>query len=177
MRSVAELTGTVPRAGRLVWIGLRTARRGPVDEVVRAEAVADVGLRGDRRAQRRPDPRARRQVTLVQAEHLPVIAALLGGDAAHAPLDPALLRRNLVVAGVNLAALRGRRFTIGEVELEGTGWCHPCSRMEETLGEGGYQAVRGHGGLTARVLTGGTLAIDDPVTLRPTDDGGGPDAG
>lgn len=136
-----------------------------MDAVGTVEAVVGRGLLGDRRTEgrRQPSPRSRRQVTLVQAEHLPVIAALVGRDE----LDPAVLRRNLVVAGINLAALRDRRFTVGAVTLEGTGHCHPCSRMEEVLGPGGYQAVRGHGGITARIVAGGTLHLDDAVTLLP----------
>lgn len=167
--TVADLTATTAQPGTLRWIGLRTARRGDVEVVPRAEAIADRGLTGDRRATR-ATPGGRRQVTLVQAEHLPVVAALLGRDPVRDPVDPSLLRRNLVVAGINLAALRSRRFTVGEVELEGTGWCHPCSRMEEALGPGGYQAVRHHGGITARIVTGGALHLDDPVVLLPPSD-------
>jgi MOSC domain-containing protein YiiM len=160
-----SLTSQLPQPGQLTWIGLRTARRGPVAEVEGVEAVAGLGLVGDRRVGpgRRPDPRGKRHVTLVQAEHLPAIGALLG----RGPVDPRALRRNLVVAGCNLRAFQGRRFTIGEVVLEGTGECHPCSRMEETLGPGGYQAVRGHGGLNARIVTGGTLRLGDRVDLGP----------
>lgn len=101
----------------------------------------------------------KRGITLIQAEHLPVIAALAG----QAALAPATLRRNLVVAGIPLIALKGRRFRIGEVELEGTDPCDPCSRMEEALGPGGYNAMRGHGGLCARILRGGVLRIGDTV--------------
>ncbi|WP_407540948.1 MOSC domain-containing protein [Deinococcus radiomollis] len=97
----------------------------------------------------------KRQVTLIQAEHLPVIAALAGLDA----VTPGELRRNIVVSGLPLLALKDRRFRIGGVLLEGTGECHPCSRMEEALGPGGYNAVRGHGGITARVLEGGTVVL------------------
>lgn len=138
-----------------------------MDVVHAVEAVAGLGLVGDRRAAsvRSPSPRSKRQVTLLQAEHLPVVAALTGRDE----LDPRLLRRNLVVAGINLAALRDRPFRIGAVALEGTGHCHPCSRMEEVLGPGGYQAVRGHGGLTARITRGGTLRVGDAVDLGPPD--------
>jgi MOSC domain-containing protein YiiM len=160
--SLAELLATVPRPGRLAWIGLRTAYRGPIESVRSVEAAPGLGLRGDRRAERAgPSPRSARQVTLVQAEHLAVIGALLGTG----PVDPVLLRRNLVIEGVNLRALYQRRFRVGEVVLEGAGECHPCSRMEEALGPGGYQAVRGHGGLNARVIEGGVLRVGDPVDL------------
>jgi MOSC domain-containing protein YiiM len=76
---------------------------------------------------------------------------------------PADLRRNIVTRGINLVALKGRRFRIGEAVLEASGDCHPCSRMEEAFGPGGYNAVRGLGGITARVLTGGRIALGDAV--------------
>jgi MOSC domain-containing protein YiiM len=73
-------------------------------------------------------------------------------------MAPATLRRNLVVSGINLVALKGQRFQIGDAVLEGTSFAHPCSRMEEVLGQGGYNAMRGHGGLCARVDAGRPLA-------------------
>jgi MOSC domain-containing protein YiiM len=167
---LAELLATVPRPGRLTWIGLTTARRGPIEVVDEAEAVASFGLAGDRRAERQPPrPDGPRQVTIVAAEHLGVVASLLGRDE----VDPVRVRRNLVVAGINLAALDRRRFRIGEVVLEGAGPCHPCSRMEEevALGRGGYQALRGHGGIVARVVAGGPLRVGDEVDLLPPGDG------
>ena len=81
-------------------------------------------------------------------------------------LDPALLRRNIVVAGLNLLALKGRRFRIGGALLEGSGPCEPCSRMEEALGPGGYNAMRGHGGITARVVEGGLIRVGDAVAAE-----------
>jgi MOSC domain-containing protein YiiM len=98
-------------------------------------------------------------VTLIQAEHLQVVALIMG----RTELRPGDLRRNLVVSGLNLYALRERRFRIGPVLLEGSGPCEPCSRMEEVLGTGGYNAMRGHGGIVARILEGGVLRSGDEV--------------
>lgn len=145
-----------PRAGQVRWIGLRPARNVPMRAVDSAEAMAGKGLRGDRYA----SASGKRGITLIQAEHLPAIAALVGLDL----IETAALRRNLVVSGIPLIALKGRRFRIGDVLCEGTAPCDPCSRMEAALGPGGYNAMRGHGGLCARVLQGGTFRIDDAVT-------------
>ena len=144
-----------PRDGQVHWIGLRPARDVPMRAVDSAEAAAGKGLRGDRYG----SGSGKRGITLIQAEHLPVIAALAG----LATVDPATLRRNLVVSGLPLIALKGRRFRIGDVLCEGTASCDPCSRMELALGAGGYNAMRGHGGLCARILQGGTLRVGDAV--------------
>ena len=153
--ALGKLMATLPRAGQVVWIGLRPSRDVPMDQVDAAVAVAGVGLLGDRYSA----GSGTRGITLIQAEHLPVIAALSGHDA----VDPATLRRNIVVSGLPLMALKGRRFRIGEVLLEGTEPCDPCSRMETALGDGGYNAMRGHGGLCARILEGGTIRRGDTV--------------
>lgn len=119
--------------------------------------IAERGVAGDITAQGRGG--GKRQVSLIQAEHLRVIAELAG----HEPVTPELLRRNLVVSGINLLALRSTRFRIGAALLEGTGTCDPCSKMERALGTGGYNAMRGHGGILARVIEGGPIQLGDPV--------------
>jgi MOSC domain-containing protein YiiM len=141
--------------GILRWIGLRPARRAAMQVVQAADLLAGQGLAGDRYAGRN----GARQVTLIQAEHLAAMGAYLGQETP----APERLRRNLVVSGLNLLALKGRRFRLGEAVLEMTGECHPCSRMEEEFGPGGYNAVRGHGGITARVLEGGAIRLGDAV--------------
>ena len=149
---LANLLNAPIRPGRVVWIGLRPARREPMREVQSAELIAGQGIAGDRYKTSR---NGARQVTLIQREHLAAIASYLGVER----VEPQALRRNIVVEGINLLALKGRRFRIGEAELEWSGECDPCSRMEETLGPGGYNAVRRHGGITARVLLGGGVSV------------------
>ena len=152
---LGKLMAHLPRAGRLDWIGVRPRREVAMRELDDVLALAGGGLSGDRYT----GGSGKRGVTLIQAEHLPVIAALAGLEA----VLPGLLRRNLVVSGLPLVALKGRRFRIGEVVLEGTDSCDPCSRMEAALGPGGYNAMRGHGGLCARILAGGQLRRGDAV--------------
>jgi MOSC domain-containing protein YiiM len=152
---LALLMQTFPRPGRLDWIGLRPAKRAALIRVDAAQALKGAGLEGDHYSGRSVN----RGITLLQAEHLPVIAAL--ADAAE--MAPATLRRNLLVSGINLIALKGQRFQIGEVVLEGTSFAHPCSRMEEVLGPCGYNTMRGHGGLCVRVIQGGLLRVGDTV--------------
>lgn len=147
------------RSGRLEWIGLRPARREPVIPVKAAELIAAQGIDGDRY---RTTRNGARQVTLIAREDLAAIAAFLG----RSHVDAQDLRRNLVTSGINLMALKNRRFCIGPVLLEGSGECAPCSRMEETFGPGGYNAVRGHGGITARIIAGGRIALGDTVLVE-----------
>lgn len=149
MQTIADLLAHIPQTGRLEWIGLSAGHRAPIRAVERVIAQAGHGLVGDYHAR----AAGKRQVTLVQFEHLAVIEALLKRNE----LSAELLRRNLSVSGINLLALKGQQFTIGDVLLQGVGLCHPCMRMEQALGPGGYQAMRGHGGLIARVLRGGEL--------------------
>ncbi|QIX60179.1 MOSC domain-containing protein [Hymenobacter sp. BT18] len=157
---IAQLLATLPQTGRVEWIGLRPARREPLLSVAEATVETDHYLVGDHA---RPKPGGKRQITLIQHEHLAAVAGYLGLPEAVAP---GRLRRNLVVSGLNLLALKNRRIQLGaEVVLEITGECHPCSRMEEELGPGGYNAMRGHGGLTARIVQGGTLRVGDAVRV------------
>jgi MOSC domain-containing protein YiiM len=143
--------------GRLEWIGLRPARREPVLSVEHAQAITDMGLEGDRRCE--GSPGSARQVTLINAEHIGVVARLLQMEN----IDPALLRRNLVISGINLQALRYQRLQIGNAVFELTAQCHPCSRMEEVLGKGGTAAMLGHGGFCAKVIVSGEIRIGDSV--------------
>lgn len=168
MKTIHELRSELPQAGRVEWIGIRPGRREELRSIESCQIFTDRGIEGDHTAGK-TNPKGRRHVTLIQWEHLPVVASLTG----RAALDPALLRRNIAVSGVNLLALKDRRFRIGEAVLEGTGLCDPCSRMNEILGPGGYNAMRGHGGITARVVESGEVRIGDVVMGDDSWTGGG----
>ncbi len=155
-----RLLDATVRPGRVVWLGLRPARHAPMVAPGTLELAPGIGVVGDHYSSRTG---AARGITLIEQEQLAAIFAYLGRDAP----DPTLLRRNVVTQGINLDALRDRTFRLGPALLQWTGACHPCSRMELLLGPGGYNAVRSRGGITARVLEGGTITLDDVVT-RPS---------
>jgi MOSC domain-containing protein YiiM len=157
------LIAEVPQTGRVRWIGVRPQSRSQMIELDAVEARLEAGLTGDHA---RPGVRNARQVTLMQWEHLAVINSLMGRTADQ-PVLAQDLRRNIVVSGINLFSLKGRRFRIGQAIFETTGWCQPCARLENNLGPGTFQAVRGHGGITARVLQSGIIRLDDTVSVEP----------
>lgn len=154
MSELKELINILPQVGKVEWMSIRPVKRAPVQPI--AEVVADekTGLVGDHYS-----GSGNRHVTLIQAEHLQGVASML----KKGEIDPALTRRNIVVSGINLLAFNEQQFQVGESVLEMTGYCHPCSRMEENLGEGGYNAMRGHGGITARIIKGGKIKVGDEV--------------
>lgn len=153
--TISQLLAGPVGPGQLVWIGLRPSRKAPMLTPVSALFVAEQGIEGDRYRTQQNGPR---QVTLIAAEDLAAIASFMGKDVL-----PELLRRNLVTNGLNLNALKGRRIRIGQVVLEISGECAPCSQMEANLGAGGYNAVRGRGGLTARIITSGEVRLGDAI--------------
>lgn len=162
--SLHDLINTLPQHGMVEWIAVRpkpikTAagfnEKQPMLVVDSVEAREDYGLTGDRYSKKG----GKRQVTLIQWEHIPVIASLL--DVEKVNLTD--LRRNIAVSGINLLALKNKTFAIGDSIFEYTGLCDPCSQMEATLGAGGFNAMRGHGGINVRVVKSGIIKLGDGV--------------
>ena len=158
--TLIDLQNSYPKPGRVANLFVRPARVEAVRVLDTVIALTDVGLEGDQYQ----NHGGSRQVTLIQAEHLEVLASLLGLNK----IAPELTRRNIVVRDINLVSLKGKRFQVGQALLEYSGECHPCSRMENNFGPGAYNAMRGHGGITAKVVTCGIIKLGDFVTPEQT---------
>jgi MOSC domain-containing protein YiiM len=156
---MSESRFKLPQRGVVDWIGLRPARGAPMNVVEHADASAGRGLLGDYVAMRGSH---KRQVTLMQAEHLYVLGLFLHRLEE---VEPEHLRRNVLVRGINLLAFIGQKFHVGQTVLLGTGVCDPCVHMERTLGAGAFHAMQGHSGITASILIGGPIRRGDAVSL------------
>ncbi|MEQ9408582.1 MAG: MOSC domain-containing protein [Fuerstiella sp.] len=157
MGTSTTLLNTANFTGRVEWIGIARISGGAVEPQATVELVENGGIVGEHHYRR--NSRSKRQVTLIQREHMDVVAALLKRES----IAPEALRRNIVVSGINLATLRDRSFSIGGAVLTGTGDCPPCARMEQNLGAGGYAAMVGHGGITCVVAENGVITTGDSV--------------
>ncbi|WP_367154221.1 MOSC domain-containing protein [Methylomonas sp. HYX-M1] len=169
--NLRELSQQFSADGRVEAVILRPSRAAPAIMVEQAVAEPGRGLLGDRRSAnlRSGKPATKRELSLFQAEHLPILAAWCGLEHLH----PTRLRRNLLVSGLNLLAMRSPfpdtelEWSIGdEVRIHVTGPCDPCSKLATELGFGSYNALRGHGGMTARISAGGLIRVGDPIRLH-----------
>lgn len=158
--NISLLTQQFPTHGKLLWIGLRPERKQAMVEVDEVMAEIEHGLVGDHYAGRS----GKRQLTLFQWEHLAVIESFTGNS-----ISPDILRRNLVISGINLHSLKKQSFQIGDAVFKTTGLCHPCSRMETDLGHGGYNAMRNHGGITVQIIQSGLIKVGDELRVITPD--------
>jgi len=153
-----DLLRKIPQTGKVEWIGIRSKKKKEVSVVESVMVKKKTGLQGDHF---KGNSSGKRQVTLIQQEHLIAVASILGKER----INPKLTRRNILVSGINLLSLKHQQFKIGDAVLETSGICAPCRRMEENLGVGGYNAMRGHGGITASVIKEGEIKLGDKIEL------------
>ena len=142
-------------SGIVEWIGIRPVCGLPMTACSEVSALRNRGLAEDHAAKRTG---GKRQVTLIQQEDFATIAMRLGAYP-----QPAQMRRNLVISGIELQTLIGECFRIGDALFEGSGACPPCRKMDAALGEGGCIAMTDLGGITARVLRAGQIRVGDTV--------------
>ncbi|HVS53243.1 MAG TPA: MOSC domain-containing protein [Opitutaceae bacterium] len=130
----------------------------PARDVARAKCRAGWGLEGDRFYGYRPDYKG--QVTFFAWE----IYLAAQREFRVPALTPDAFRRNVIIEGVDLNTLIGRRFSLGGVEFEGTAEARPCYWMNNVVAPGAEDWLMGRGGLRAKVLSDGELAVG-PVEL------------
>lgn len=146
------------REGRVEAIAIAPAAESPLRLVDRATAIPGRGLAGDRYASGEGTfsggTGVGRALTLVEAE---VLEALRLPDGSG--LGTAEARRNLVTRGIDLDALVGRRFLVGNVECEGQRLCEPCAHLERLTRQGALRGLVHRGGLRADITSGGEIEV------------------
>jgi len=121
----------------------------------RVELVANRGIKGDRYFDYKPDFKG--QITFFSEE----VARQLEQELELPAVDRSAFRRNALVSGTDLNELVGRKFTIGGVEFSGSEECAPCYWMDEAIGPGAHEWLKGRGGLRCRILTDGGLSLGE----------------
>jgi MOSC domain-containing protein YiiM len=160
IREIARAAGTVP-AGRVEAIFVVPERRAAPIALPEVEALAEIGLRGDRWGEARPKGLPRRcQVTLIEAEHLERAGATFAEAMARGEH-----RRNIVTRGIRLAELEGKRFRVGGALMIYDRRRAPCAHLDASAGAGAARELGGWGGICARVLEGGLIRLGDPVVM------------
>lgn len=148
--------------GTLVEIWLADAAAAPMRRVPSVEAIAGLGLSGDRYALGGGTwaqyPALEKQVTLIDRASVAEVAREVGAEFASGDT-----RRNLVTSGVDLPALVGQWFTVGGVLLFGMKRCPPCTHLERLTGLRLVKAMVHRGGINAAVFAGGWIAEGDAV--------------
>ena len=126
----------------------------PVD---RARAHAGKGLVGNRYYFEN-GAKPGQALTLISAEALEALAAEHGIEVTGAES-----RRNVLTRGIDLNALVGRRFRVGDVECVGVELCEPCTHLESLTQPGVIKGLAHRGGLNADILSDGEIAVGDDV--------------
>jgi MOSC domain-containing protein YiiM len=148
-------------SGTVEAIAIAQDREAAMTRVEQADAHAGRGLEGDRYFERRgtfTNVHGRgHDLTLIEAEALDELELPAG------PLAAQDARRNVVTRGVDLNALVGRHFRIGDVECFGQRLCEPCAHLERLTTPGSLRALIHKGGLRADVLSDGRIAVGDPI--------------
>ncbi|MCU0793901.1 MAG: molybdenum cofactor biosysynthesis protein [Opitutaceae bacterium] len=144
----------------------RAADEHPIVEVPEVECVAGRGLRGDRFFDFKPDYKG--QITFFAAEVHDDLCATLREPLFDSDLplpSPAAYRRNVITRGVDLNSLIGVEFTVQNIRFLGTGECSPCYWMNTAFGPGAEAALKGRGGLRAKILSDGALRVSPPAPV------------
>lgn len=137
----------------------KPADEHPMVAVPELECVAGRGLRSDRFFDYKPDYKG--QITFFSAEIYDELCATLIPASALIP-PPSVFRRNVITRGIDLNTLIGETFVVQGITFEGTAECSPCYWMDQAFAPASEAALKGRGGLRAKILTHGFLHTDAP---------------
>lgn len=154
--------------GKVNAIFIAPAASVPLESVTTAELVAGSGIKGDRyfsgvgtfskKLKDQPD----RELTLIEAEEIDGF-----NESAGTAFDYGAFRRNVVVSGVPLNELVGKTFKVGEITAEGIRLCEPCKYLGGCLVPEVETKMAGRAGLRARIVSGGSIRVGDPIRPAP----------
>lgn len=140
--------------GRIEYIFIASEKGAQLETLSTVEAITECGLNGDRYVNDRNRRDAGQQVTLIEVE--PIEQFIAQTCLAMGPHEP---RRNLVTRGIDLNALVGKRFRVGECEFEGIERCEPCGTWARNTHREVVRFFMHRGGLNARIVKGGTISV------------------
>jgi MOSC domain-containing protein YiiM len=132
----------------------RAAGQNPVQAMEDIECVAGRGIRGDRFFDHQENYKG--QITFFSVE----VFEALRRELALPGVGPEATRRNVLISGADLNSLIGAEFEVQGVRFSGVEECAPCYWMDQALGTGAEQWLKGRGGLRARILSDGLLRRD-----------------
>ena len=161
----ASAPATPDLSGTVEGLAIAPAAEAPMQLLDAAHAYAGRGLDGDRYAAGAGtftpygDRRPGYDMTLIAAEVLDELAA-----TGHA-LDFVGARRNVLTRGIDVNALVGRTFRIGEVLCQGRRLCEPCIHLDGLSGPGLLRPLIHRGGLRADILSDGELRLGAPIQV------------
>ena len=145
--------------GVVEQINITATEAAPCEPVERVRVRAGRGIEGDRHFSGDwPHRDVGRALTLIAAEALEGLRADTGIE-----LVAAESRRNVLTRGIDLNALVGRRFTVGELVCEGIELCEPCNHLQSLTPPGTMRGLVHRAGINAAVLNDGDIAVGDPV--------------
>jgi MOSC domain-containing protein YiiM len=146
------------RQGRVVGIYIGPKPERPMQPVTEVVAVAGRGLEGDRYFQSVENGNPTAEITLIESEAIEAAAAESGVEIRHEDT-----RRNVITSGVRLDDLLGKRFRLGEVEVEALEPNPPCRHLAELAGKPLLRPLARGGGVRGRIVKGGVVGVGDPI--------------
>ena len=145
---------------KVLKLGISNLNNEKIKEVETIEVVAEKGVINDRHFKDFNDPYC--QLTLIESESIDYYNSKYGLNISY--LD---FRRNIVTKGIQINDLVGKKFHIGNVNVEGIDLCRPCRHLTEILNQGNIiKEFLRRGGLRCQILSSSVINIGDEILIR-----------